>query len=78
MKLTQSFLRMTNHLFMKHIPGDILTGKHRIWPKLMPKHKRHLLRRVDQEINNMKLLTNPFVTSVKFRKIFIFDQILKR
>lgn len=60
---------MTNHLYMKHVPGDILTGKHRIWPKLTPRYKRHLLRNIDTEINNMKVLAKPFITHEESRYI---------
>lgn len=62
MHLTQSLLRMSNHLYMKHIPGDILSGKHRVWPKLTTKYKRFLLKNINQEIENMKFLSKPFVT----------------
>jgi len=53
---------MTNHLYMKHIPGDILTGKHRVWPKLNQKYKRYLLKNIDREIDNMKVLAKPYIT----------------
>lgn len=76
MKLVPSLLRnMTNHLFMKHIPGDILSGKHRVWPKLTPKYKRHLLRQIDQEINNMKYCSKPFIKHEESK--YITEQVKK-
>ena len=40
------------------------TSKHRIWPKLNVKYKRVLLRRIDTELNNMKLISRPFISPV--------------
>lgn len=66
MKLTDFVLRLSNHIPFKHIPGNILNGKHRIWPKLTPKYKRYLLRRIDTEIDNLKCISRPFIAAVKF------------
>jgi len=73
MKLTVSLLRMSNHLSLKHIPGDILTGKHRIWPKLNLKYKRHMLRNIETEISNMKCLARPFLSHSESK--FVSEQI---
>ena len=66
MKLTDIVLRLSNHIQFRHIPGNILNGKHRIWPKLTPKYKRYLLRRIDTEIDNMKCISRPFISHVNF------------
>lgn len=64
MKLTDIALRLSNHFRYNHLPGNILIGKHRIWPKLTPNYKRHLLQRIDTEIENMKLISRSYLTKV--------------
>ncbi|CAF0877143.1 unnamed protein product [Brachionus calyciflorus] len=75
MQFTQVVYRLSNHIRYQHIPGNILNGKHRIWPKLTPKHKRVLLRDIDREINNMKLISRPFITEEQSK--VVFDQLNK-
>ncbi|KAI0979281.1 hypothetical protein GJ496_000828 [Pomphorhynchus laevis] len=53
--------RFSNHLKLKRIPGNILTGKHRIYPRLSFGHKRHLMLAMEMEVNNMKYLSNPYL-----------------
>ena len=62
MKLTDCFLRLTNHIRFQRVPGNILIGKHRIWPKLTSKTKRYLLNRIDIELNNMKCISRSFMS----------------
>ena len=64
MQLTNYLLRLSNHISFKHIPCNILLGKHRIWPKLTPKYKRHLIRKIDTEIENMKYISRPYIQHV--------------
>jgi hypothetical protein len=39
-------------------------SKHRIWPKLNIKYKRVLLRKIDNEIQNMKYISQSYLTQV--------------
>lgn len=75
MKLTDIVLRLSNHIRFHRIPGNILIGKHRIWPSLTQKNKRHLLRRIDTEINNMKYISRPFISQEESK--IVYDKLLK-
>ncbi|RNA44536.1 steroid receptor RNA activator 1 [Brachionus plicatilis] len=60
MQLTVALYRLSNHIKFHNVPGNILNGKHRIWPKPNTKQKNFLLRKIDTEINNMKLISRPY------------------
>jgi len=62
MHLTNLVLRFSNHIRFERIPGNVLIGKHRIWPKLTTKHKRYLLNQIDGELDNMKHISQSYIT----------------
>ncbi|KAI3385499.1 hypothetical protein SNEBB_003400 [Seison nebaliae] len=60
MKITSTLFKLNIRYKFSHVPGNILTGKHRIWPRLTPGVKRHLLRSMEREMNNMKFISNSY------------------
>ena len=84
MKLTDCLLRFTNHIRFQRVPGNILIGKHRIWPKFNSKAKRYLLNQIDIELNNMKWLSRTCMSkeeeeeALKYQKIFSEEKIKEK
>uniref|UniRef100_A0A023FR85 Ribosomal protein 63 mitochondrial n=1 Tax=Amblyomma cajennense TaxID=34607 RepID=A0A023FR85_AMBCJ len=49
--------------FVKHIPGKITTGKHRIVPEVTPKFKMDLWKKLAIEEKTMMYLSQPYLTT---------------
>ncbi|KAK8758881.1 large ribosomal subunit protein mL63 [Amblyomma americanum] len=49
--------------FVKHIPGKITIGKHRIVPEVTPKFKMDLWKKLAIEEKTMMYLSQPYLTT---------------
>lgn len=82
MKLTNCLLRFSNFIRFEHVPGNILIGKHRIWPKLTPKYRRVLMNRINIELENMKHISRSYLSteeeSMALKHEKLFSEELKR
>ena len=52
------------------IPGNLYTGKMRLWPKAKPWEMKYYFEDVMREQSNIKLLQTPFLSKVCYIKLF--------
>uniref|UniRef100_G3MRG1 Ribosomal protein 63, mitochondrial n=2 Tax=Amblyomma TaxID=6942 RepID=G3MRG1_AMBMU len=66
--------------FVKHIPGKITIGKHRIVPPVTPKFKMDLWKKLAIEEKTMMYLSQPYLTAEEEKhmpKEFVRRRLLK-